>query len=147
MRVTPKMSDIPTETRKRNMATDSPLITCTAMSGPLVIQGNRLVTASTLRLLLLPGRRGRPEILHLLDVRGERLTLGVELHDAEPLRRQRLLIAAAHDHRAPREVHLEPFAQHADDLLRVRALRPLDRFRDDVGARVAPGGAELGLRV
>src|SRR5882724_10249662 len=159
MRVTPKMSDIPTETRKRNMATDSPLITWTTMSGPLVIQGNRLVTASTLRLLLLLGRRGRPEVLHLLaaardlltldllDVGGERLTLGIELHDAEPLRRQRLLIAAAHDHRAPREVHLEPFAQHADDLLRIRALRPLNRFRDDLGARVAPGGAELGLRV
>src|SRR6266850_2251878 len=159
MRVTPKMSDIPTETRKRNMATDSPLITWTTMSGPLVTQGNRLVTASTLRLLLLLGRRGRPEVFHLLaatrdllaldllDVGGERLTLGIELHDAEPLRRQRLLIAAAHDHRAPREVHLEPFAQHADDLLCIRALRPLDRFRDDVGARVAPGGAELGLRV
>src|SRR4030095_82161 len=125
MRVTPKMSDIPTETRKRNMATDSPLITWTAMSGPLMIQGNRLVTASTLRLLLLLGRRGRPEILHLLaaardilalnllDVRGERLTLGVELHDADPLRRQRLLIAAAHDHPSPREVHRDTTPQNA----------------------------------
>ena len=50
-------------------------------------------------LLLLLGRRGRPELLHLvtaprdvlalelLDIGGDRLALRVELHDADPLGR------------------------------------------------------------
>src|SRR5688500_12520739 len=52
MRITPKIRDIPTETRNRNIPTLSPLITCTAMRGPFVIQGNRPVMKSTV------GRRG-----------------------------------------------------------------------------------------
>ena len=47
MRVTPKINDIPTETRNRNIPTLRPLITWTVMSGPLVIQGKRPVRAST----------------------------------------------------------------------------------------------------
>ena len=44
MRVTPKISDIPTETRNRSMPTLRPLITCTVMSGPLVIQDTAALT-------------------------------------------------------------------------------------------------------
>src|SRR5262245_60037442 len=125
MRVTPKISDIPTETRNRNIPTLSPLITCTAMSGPLVSHGKRCVTTSirrdparaggVARLLLL--RRGRPQLSHLvaalddvlavglLDVGDVRLAVVAHLHHALPLRRQRLLITAAHDDLAPRELH------------------------------------------
>src|SRR5262249_37705063 len=50
MRVTPKISDMPTETRNRNIPTLNPLITWTTMSGPLVIHGRRLVIISTVGL-------------------------------------------------------------------------------------------------
>src|SRR5262249_39210768 len=145
MRVTPKISDMPTDTRNRSIPTLRPLITCTVMSGPLVIQGKRSVMA----LLLLLGRH-RPELgdfvaalddvlaVYLLDVTQDGLALRVHLDDAGPLGRDGLHVAAAHDHLAPREFHLIAFPQGRNDLLGVRALGPLDRLGDDVGARVAP---------
>src|SRR5712692_474996 len=153
MRVTPKISDIPTETRNRNIPTLRPLSTCTVTSGPFVIQANEPVAWA---LLLLVGGHG-PELgdlvaaLHqltavmLLDVAEHGLAVGVHLHDPDPLRGNGLLITPAHDHLAPRELHLVTLAERGDDLVGVVALRPLDGLRDDVGARVAPGGAERGL--
>src|SRR5215471_607577 len=141
MRVTPKISDMPTDTKNRSIPTLSPLITCTVMSGPLVIQGKSAVMA----LLLLLGR-DRPDLgdlvaaaddvlpVGLLDVTQDRLALRVHLDDAGPLGRDGLHVAAAHDDLAPRELHLIAFAQRCNDLLGVRALGPLDRLRDDVGA-------------
>src|SRR5262245_49367834 len=149
MRVTPKISDMPTETRKRSIPTLRPLITCTVMSGPLVIQGKSEVMA----LLLLLGR-GRPDLgdlvaapddvlaVRLLHVAQHRLALGVHLHGAHPLWWDGLHVAAAHDHLAPWEFHLVAFAQRRDDLVGLRALGSLDGFHDDVGAGVAPGGAQ-----
>src|SRR6516225_10016422 len=127
MRVTPKISDIPTDTRNRSIPTLRPLITCTVMSGPLVIQGKRAVMA----LLLLLGR-DRPELgdliaalddvlpVRLLDVAQHRLALGVHLHGPHPLGRDRLHVTAAHDHLAPWELHLVALAQRRDDLLGLR---------------------------
>src|SRR5262249_37705064 len=77
----------------------------------------------------------------------DRLALLSHLHDPSPLRRDRLLVATAHDHLAPWELHLEPLAKHGDDLVGVRALRALDGLRDDVCAGVSPGRAQFGLRV
>src|SRR5215831_19077280 len=145
MRVTPKISDMPTDTRNRSIPTLRPLITCTVMSGPLVIQGKSAVMA----LLLLLGC-DRPDLgdlvaaaddvlpVGLLDDAQDRLALRVHLDDAGPLGWDGLHVAAAHDHLAPRELHLIAFAQRRNDLLGVRALGPLDRLRDDVGAGVAP---------
>src|SRR6266852_1134551 len=150
MRVTPKISDIPTETRNRNMPTLRPLSTCTVTSGPFVIQANEPVAGA---LLLLVGGHG-PELgdlvaapnqltaVVLLDVGEHGLALGVHLHHTDPLRRDGLLVAAAHDHLAPGELHLVTLAEGGDDLVGVGALRALDGLRDDVGARVAPGGAQ-----
>src|SRR5207245_11689250 len=45
----------------------------------------------------------------------------------------------------PGELHLEAFAQRADHPVGVDAPRALDRLRDDIDARVTPGGAELRL--
>ena len=75
----------------------------------------------------------------------DRLALGVHLDHADPLRRDGLLVAAPHDHLAPREVHLVALAERGDDLVGVGALRPLDGLGDDVRAGVAPRGAERGL--
>ena len=83
--------------------------------------------------------------MDLLDVRQDRLALGVHLDHAHPLGRDGLLVAAAHDDLAPREVHLVPLAEGRDDLVRVGALRALDGLRDDVGAGVPPRGAERRL--
>src|SRR5438552_7984565 len=149
MRVTPKISDIPTETRNRNMPTLRPLSTCTVTSGPFVTQANEPVTG----LLLLVGGQGAElgdlvAALHqltavmLLHVGEHRLALGVHLHDADPLGRDGLLVAAPHDDLAPRELHLVALAEGGDDLVGLGALRALDSFCDDVGAGVAPGGAE-----
>src|SRR6185436_2754096 len=122
MRVTPKISDMPTETRNRNMPTLRPLITCTVTSGPLVIQDMGVA-----RLFLLVGGQ-RPYLRHLvtaaddvlavrlLDVAQHRLALGVHLDHAGPLGRDGLLITAAHDHLAPRELQLVPLAERGDDL-------------------------------
>src|SRR6266850_3626684 len=129
MRVTPKISDIPTETRNRNIPTLRPLSTCTVTSGPLVIQVSELVARA---LLLLVGGQS-PQLgdlvaapdqlaaVMLLDVAQHGLALGVHLHHSGPLRRDGLLVAAAHDHLAPGELHLEALAQRADDLLGVGA--------------------------
>src|SRR5262245_3846134 len=120
MRVTPKISDMPTESRNRNMPTLSPLITCTAMSGPSVIHGKRLVVISASfvsrkTLFVLGGRR--PELrdliaapdevlaVNLLNVGDDRLALHAHLHHAGPLRRDSLLVTPAHDDRAPREFY------------------------------------------
>src|SRR6266852_8423061 len=149
MRVTPKISDIPTETRNRNMPTLRPLSTCTVTSGPLVTQANEPVAGA---LLLLVGGHGAElgdlvAALHqltavkLLHVGQHRLALGVHLHDADPLGRDGLLVAAAHDDLAPRELHLVTLAEGRDDLVGVGALRALDRLRDDVRAGVTPRGA------
>src|SRR5215510_2416207 len=126
MRVTPKISDMPTDTRNRSIPTLRPLITCTVMSGPLVIQGKSEVMA----LLLLLGRH-RPELGDLVAALDD--VLAVDLLDV------------AQDRLAPRELHLIAFAQRSDDLLGVRALGPLDRLRDDVGAGVAPRRAQRRL--
>src|SRR5215813_11750733 len=83
----------------------------------------------------------------LLDVGDDRLARLAHLHHPDPLRGDRLLVTAAHDDRAPRELHLESLAQHADDLVGVGGLRAPDGLRDDVGAGIAPRGTEFGLRV
>src|SRR5207237_9016676 len=57
-------------------------------------------------------------------------------------RRDSLLIAAANPHLAPRELHLVPLAQGGDDLVGLDAPGPLDGLDDDVGAGVAPRGAQ-----
>src|SRR5215468_5951327 len=175
MRVTPKISDIPTEIRNRNIPTLRPLRICTVTSGPLVIQGKRLVTRSTLGLgwrgqvgrdrgggpgpgrllLLLGGRRAdlgdllaAPYHLGavvLLDVGEDRLALGVHLHHAHPLGRDGLLVAAAHGDLAPRELHVVALAERGDDPIGVGAARALDGLDDDVGAGVAPRRAERRL--
>src|ERR1700674_4927242 len=119
MRVTPKISDIPTETRNRNIPTLRPLSTCTVTSGPLVIQANEPVARA---LLLLVGGHGADlgdlvaashqlAAVVLLHVGQHRLALGVHLHGPDPLRRDGLLVAAAHDDLAPGELHLEAFAE------------------------------------
>src|SRR5215472_5993760 len=74
MRVTPKISDMPTDTRNRSIPTLRPLITCTVMSGPLVIQGKSEVMA----LLLLLGRH-RPELGDLVAALDD--VLAVDLLD------------------------------------------------------------------
>src|SRR5229473_1231937 len=89
MRMTPKINDMPTETRNRSIATLRPLITCTVMSGPLVIQGKTFVMKSTLRLRL--GVDGKPRAA--IPARGAALLLllgrdGSQLRD---------LLAAPHE--------------------------------------------------
>src|SRR5262245_5724046 len=152
MRVTPKISDIPTDTRNRSMPTLRPLITCTAMSGPLVIQD----TGGADALLLLVGG-GRADLgdldaaaddvlaVRLLDVAQHRHALRVPLRAAAPLRGDGLHVGAAHDDLPPREFHLVTLAQRGDDLVGLRALGPLDGLHDDVGAGVAPRGAQRRL--
>src|SRR5712692_2601627 len=122
MRVTPKISDIPTETRNRNMPTLRPLSTCTVTSGPFVIQANELVACD---LLLLVGGHGAElgdlvaalyqlTAVELLHVGQHGLALGIHLHGPDPLRRDGLLVAPPHDDLAPRELHLEALAERAD---------------------------------
>src|SRR5215470_14028470 len=78
----------------------------------------------------------------LLDVGDERLALLAHLHHPGPLRRDSLLVTAAHYDRAPRELHPESLAQDGTDLVGVDGLRAPDGLRDDVGAGIAPRGAE-----
>src|SRR5262249_23054799 len=132
MRVTPKISDMHTDTRNRSIPTLRPLITCTVMSGPLVIQGKSEVMV----LLLLLGR-DRPDLGDLvaalddvlpvgfLDIAQHRLALGVHLDRPHPLWRDGLHVTAAHDHLAPWELHLVALAQPRDDLVRLPPLAAL----------------------
>src|SRR5262245_53642286 len=55
--------------------------------------------------------------VELLDVGDDRLALLAHHYDSGPLRRDRLLVTAAHDYRAPRELHLKPLAQHGNDFI------------------------------
>src|SRR6516225_10486754 len=147
------------------MPTLSPLITWIMMSEPLVIQGNRVVMKSTRSSVAAtgPGAAGAPrpqasrllllghggaalgdlraapdELLAvvLLDVGEHRLALGAHLHLSDPLGRDRLMVAAAHDDLAPGALHVEALVEGRDDIVGVGALGAPDRLGDDIGAGV-----------
>src|SRR5262249_20988496 len=176
MRVTPKISDMPTETRNRNIPTLNPLITWTTMSGPLVIHGRRLVIISTVGLGVGGGtgvlrRPARPHEGYLFLVAASRscatssqlltrsLPWDSSMSATIGLPSSPIITTPAHCGAIacwsqPRMITVphgnsisNPSRSTAMTLSGSVTLRALDGLRDDVHAGVAPRGPQLRLRV